>query len=275
MNKILLGVLSCYFLAFSYDKALENPEDINASALSFDMDVGYTSYIIDVTSSELNRAIDSTVLELRVGSSYSYGDWMWGVNGKVLLHELKSNLSLGDTTSRLNDTATIDRNEFSFFGSYKLNEEFRANLLYRYAKLQSNNNYNDVRDYDTTFNYNTNGLAFSLVYIPTLLRTETQLLWLSSGAVYSQATVEVSESINTRLNDVSINDKQSALGFQLGTGYNYLFSNNVILKVSADWYKFDFGKLDVDSQTMNGVLEQASLNEETYAVRFGVVYRFN
>ncbi len=245
-----------------------------ASSLSVDMDLGYTSYVIDVTSTELNRAIDYDVLELRLGSSYSYGDWMWGVNAKVLLQEEQSNLQSKEASSIIKDSATIDRQELSLYGSYKLNEEFRANLLYRYANLKSSDGYHDVVHYDTTFNYRTDGVALSLVYIPSFLRNEKQLLWLSSGLVYSQAQVEIDEKVDERVGDVSINDSSNAVGFQLGMGYNYSMRQNLMLKLSADWYRFDFGKLDVMSKNLNGVLEKASLEEETYSVRLGVVYRF-
>ena len=245
-----------------------------ASSLSIDMDVGYTSYIIDVTSSELNRAIDYDVLELRLGSSYSYGNWMWGVNTKVLLREEQSNLQSKEASTIIKDSATIDRQELSLYGSYKLNEEFRANLLYRYANLKSTDGYHDVVRYDTSFDYRTDGVALSLVYIPSFLRNEKQLLWLSSGVVYSQAQVEIDEKVDERVGDVSIDDSSNAVGFQLGMGYNYSVRQNLMLKLSADWYRFDFGELDVMSRNLNRVLEKASLEEETYSVRLGVVYRF-
>jgi opacity protein-like surface antigen len=283
MKKIIMGFIFVNSLGFSEvlyvneyaDKDRKNPKDATRSGVNGNIDIGYTSYVIDVSSSELNRAIDYNVVELRLGGSYSYGDWIWGVNGKILLDEQKSNLNSEDTTYHLNDSATIDRNEFSIFANYKLTEEFRGNFVYRYAKLQSNNSYLDILEYDTKFNYKTEGLALSLVYVPSFLKKEKHLLWLSSGAVYSQATVEVYEEIEAIMDDVSIDDKQKAFGFQLGMGYNYSFTDNLTFKISGDWYRFDFGKLNVDSQKLNRVLEQASLNEETYSVRFGVAYRFN
>jgi len=273
MNKLLLLTLTSTSLLFSYDKSYQNPT--KASALSLDADVGYTSYIIDVGSSELNRAIDYNVIELRLGGSYSYEDWIFGVNGKLLLDEQKSNLNSTSSSNNFDDIATIDRNEFSIFANYKLSEEFRGNILYRYSKLQSNDSYVDFYNYDTTFNYQTNGVALSFVYIPSFLRKENQLLWLSSGVAYSQASVEIYEDIDSKRDDVSIDETKNSFGFQLGMGYNYSFTDNLTLKISGDWYRFDFGELNVVSSNLGGVLEQASLDEETYSVRLGLSYRFN
>lgn len=268
MKKYLLILLSLHTMLYADVKYLQNPADLFASSFSFDADVGYTSYVIDVTSTELNRAIDYNVLELRLGSSYSYGNWMWGLNGKILLDEQKSNLN--SSSAILNDSANINRNEFSLFTNYKIDEELRVNVLYRYASLKSNDNYVAFKKYDTTFNYTTNGLATSLVYTPSMING----LFFSTGLAYSNADVEVYEKVNNTMDDVFIDDRSSSFSIKLGAGYYYAFTNDLILKLSTDWYKFDFGKLDVDSLSANKTLEQASLTEETYSLRLGMAYGF-
>jgi len=271
-----LGVfVSCSFSETVYlnqyaniDK--KNPQDSYRSGFNFNTDIGYTFYLIDVTSSELSRAIDYNVIEATLGGSYAYGNWMWGIDTKLLLKEQGSNLTSMGVTDILNDTATIDRNEFSLFSNYKLTEELRINLVYRYSSLTAKDSYVSFKRYDTLFKYKTSGLATSLVYMPYILNG----LVFSAGAVYSKADVKVLEKVNDVADDVSIDDSSSSFGFKLGVGYNYSFKNDITLRVIADWYRFDFGQLDVYSQSQKRVFEQASLNEETYAVRVGMAYRF-
>ena len=277
MKKTVIGFIFITYLGFSEtiyvneyaNKYRKNPEDATRSGVNGDMDIGYTSYLIDISSSELSRAIDYNILEATVGVSYAYANWIWGIDTKVLVQEQSSNLTY--SSRKLNDNADIKRNEFLLFTNYKISEQFRVNLVYRYASLKSDNSYVDFKKYDTFFNYTTNGLATSLVYTPTMING----LFFSTGIVYSKADVEVYEKVNNIADDVSIDDSSSSLGIKLGVGYNYAFTNDIVLKLSADWYKFNFGKLNIYSNSLGKNFEQASLDEETYSVRFGVAYGFN
>ena len=263
-----LGATEVVYVNKYANKDRKDPNEATRSGFNGNIDIGYTSYLININSSELSRAIDYNVLEATLGASYAYADWIWGVDTKVLVHEENSNLT--SSSGVLYDHANIDRNEFSLFTNYKINEQLRANLLYRYSSLQSNDDYVAFKDYATTFNYTTNGIATSLVYTPTMVDG----LFFSTGIAYSKADVQIYENINSVADDVSIDDSSFSLGLKLSGGYNYAFKNDIVLKLSADWYKFDFGELDVYSNTLKEVLEQASLEEETYSLRFGLAYRF-
>lgn len=278
MKKITISIVLLTIFGFSdsqtvyenlyANKDRKNPEDATRSGFNMSTDIGYTTYLIDVTSSELSRAIDYNVLEATLGMSYAYANWMLGIDTKILVYEQNSNLS--SSSGVLNDSADINRDELSLFINYKINEEFALNAVYRYANLKSTDSYVDVKKYNTTFNYSTYGLASSVVYTPSLFNG----LFLSTGLVYSNAKVEIFEKVNNSQDDAFIDDGSSSLGIKLGGGYSYAVNEDLALKLSADWYKFDFGKLNVNSLSTNKILEQASLNEETYSIRLGVSYGF-
>ena len=263
-----LGCSETLYVNEYANKDRKNPEDATRSGVNGNIDIGYTSYLIDISSSELSRAIDYNILEATVGVSYAYANWIWGIDTKVLVQEQSSNLTYSSRKS--NDSANIKRNEFLLFTNYKISKQFRVNLVYRYANLKSDNSYVDFKKYDTFFNYTTNGLAASLVYSPTMING----LFFSTGTVYSKADVEVYEKVNNIADDVSIDDSSSSLGVKLGVGYNYAVNNDIVLKLSADWYKFNFGKLNIYSNSLGRDFEQASLDEETYSIRFGMAYQF-
>ncbi|HFU75352.1 MAG TPA: hypothetical protein ENK66_03815 [Arcobacter sp.] len=278
MKKVVINVVFLMGLVYAEPRVIyeniyanqdrKNPDDATRSGFNSSIDVGYTTYLIDVSSIELNRAIDYNVVEATLGVSYAYGDWIFGIDTKILMDEQKSNLNASSRI--LNSNANISRNTFSLFSNYQISKELSMNMVYRYASLQSNNRYIDFKTYDTAFNYDTNGLASSIVYTPSFFEG----LFLSTGAVYSRANVEIYEKINTISDDVFIDDSASSLGVKLGIGYAYTVNDNLFLKLSSDWYKFDFGKLNVSSSSSNKIIEQASLGEETYSIRFGVLYQF-
>lgn len=278
MKKITISIVLLTIFGFSdsqtvyenlyANKDRKNPEDATRSGFNMSTDIGYTTYLIDVTSSELSRAIDYNVLEATLGMSYAYANWMLGIDTKILVYEQNSNLS--SSSGVLNDSVNIDRNELSFFVNYKIDEKFGVNVVYRYANLKSTDSYVDFKKYNTTFNYATYGLASSVVYTPSLFDG----LFLSTGLVYSKANIEVFEKVNNIKDDVFINDSSSSFGVKLGGGYSHAFNNDLVLKFSADYYKFDFGELNVYSNSLGRVFEQASLNEETYSVRLGMSYQF-
>jgi len=279
MKKVIISLsilISCAFSEVTYknqyaNQDKKNPNDTYRAGWNFSADIGYTSYLINVTSSELSRVIDYNVLEATLGSSYAYGNWMWGIDTKILVNEQRSKLNFKESKNNsIKDIASIDREEFSLFINYKLSEEFRINFLYRYARLKAKDNYVAFKIYNTLFDYQTNGLASSLVYMPSIFNGFA----FSVGAVYSKADIKILETINGLEDDVFINDKSSSVGLKLGVGYNYSLIDKMAFRIISDWYRFDFGKLDVYSQSQKRVFEKASLNEETYAIRMGITYQF-
>jgi len=242
-------------------------------SLNINLNIGYSSYLIDVSSTELNRAIDYNVLEATMGLSYIFNNKIGvGIDTKMLLDESQSNLTIDSDEKPLNDTASLDRKEFTLYGNYFFNENSIINIFYKYSNLEANDSYDAFRHYDTTFNYTSNGLALSYVFIP--INLDKHKLWLSAGGVYSSADIEIFEKIDGVEDDVFIDDTQNGFGLKLGLGYIYRFSDNLDFKITGDWYSSDFGELDVNSKVLGGVLESASLDETTYSIRVGVGYKF-
>jgi len=271
LHGMLLAANSQYLDSMA-DKIFRDSNATLASAFGFSMDLGYTNYKIDVISSELNRAIDYNILELSLGLSYSYDAWLWGIVVKSQVEEFQSNVIVERGGGLLNDFATIDRAEVSLYTGYKINDFLRLHVVLRSAKLEATDSYTSYIDYATNFYYQTRGLAISLLYHQTFWSRHA--FWGSMGLDYSRAIVSIVERINGIEDDAYIDDNSDSLGWKVGLGYTYLFSKNIILKLGADYYKFDFGALDVDSRMQNSTLEKAFLFEETYALRAGVVYRF-
>ena len=256
----------------SANRVYKNLNAYPSSAWGISMDLGYTNYQIDVISVELNRAIDYNILEFSLGGSYAYGDWLFGIVGKTQVEELESNVIVEREGGRLNDLATINRSEVALYMGYKINDSMRLHALFRESKLKAEDSYVAYIAYDTEFDYQTDGLALSWLYHKTLFSYHA--IWSSIGLDYSRAKVSISERVNSRVDDAYIDDSSYSLGYKLGVGYNYLFSDNIILKLGADYYKFDFGALDVSSKMQQEVIEKAYLTEETYSMRCGIVYRF-
>jgi len=277
MKKIVVALvtltLSSQLQAKEFTERLDkNPDSKLSDNLSASIDWGYTVYLIDVTSSELNRAIDYNVLEATLGLSYA---WDWGsvgVNAKLLLGVDQSNLTLDSTDNPLNDTASIDRNEFFIYGNYNLTPNLQLNLVYKYSNLEANDLYENFKVYDTHFGYSTNGLVASLSYLA--IESYHHIVWLNGGITYSQADIQIYEKIDGVADDVSIDDTQSAFGIKLGVGYTYKYSDDLDIRLTADWYSYDFGTVAVDSKVLGGTFDQATLTEQTYSVRVGVSYRF-
>jgi len=271
---ILLVLLSLQTLHAKEDfgRYDPNPSDEKAQTFRINLDVGYTVYLIDVTSSELSRAIDYTLYEATLGASYSWGRGSIGINTKLIIDEDQSNLTLGSVDNPLNDTASIERNEFFMYGNYVLTSAWQLNIVYKYASLEASDHYTNYWDYDTYFNYTTSGIVSSISWVP--INNDHHLLWLNSGLTYTQADVEISETRNAIADDVYIDDTQNALGVKIGLGYTYKYSDLLNIRLSADWYTYDFGELNVNSHTIGGVFDKATLEESTYSVRLGVSYKF-
>lgn len=164
---IIFWVVPLLLMGFSSDSRY--PKDNNATfvdSLNMSVDIGYGVYLIDVTSLEINRAIDYRILEATIGASYSIGNGNIGFNTKALIQEQKSNLSLVNTSRPLNDQANIEREEFSLYGNYFLDTLGRSmlNVVYKYYYLKANHRYINFNVYDTHFGYTTQGFALSYLY---------------------------------------------------------------------------------------------------------------
>jgi len=244
--------------------------------------ISYTSYVIDVTSSNLNRAINYRVLESKLGLSYSWEKGSIGLYSQFLLDSYKSsNMTLYTRDTPLNDIASINRENFYFYTNYKFSKYFLINLIYRYNQLESNYLYNSGDySYKPHFNYKTNGLGVSLQYnIPISTDTiklkayQKASLGLSVGLLYSKANVNIFEELNSVNYDMFINDTSNALGVKLSVGYNLTW-DNITFQVFGDWYQYNFDKLSIKSNKIKtNIHEQASLKENTYSIGFKINYR--
>ena len=260
------------YLDENADRVYKNEKALPSKSIGFNADLGYTNYQIDVFSTELDRAIDYDVLELSLGASLSYGKWLYGVNFKSLVNELKSNVRVSESGNLLNDYAQIEREELSFYAIYPLNHEVNLNFVFRHAKLEASDEYLSFVDYHTNFTYRTDGLALALTFNRNFEKHHH--LWLSTGIAYSQADVQIDEQVNGQFDDAYIDDKSKSMGLKIGAGYNYALSTNFTFKLSGDVYSFDFCDLEVRSRSQNSSLEKATLGEETYSLRAGFSYRF-
>ena len=238
-------------------------------------DVGYSSYLVELHSSEVNSAIDYDVLEFTLGASYVYDKWLWGMYGKFLVDEIKSNMYVVTTQSPLADRANIEKDEFALYVNYRLkesaNDVWKINLIYRYASLDAIDSYVSFYNYASHFKYQTNGLALSLVYSQML--NERNSWFVNTGFVYSKAKVEMSESIDYNLQDSFVDDSTSSVGFKLSAGYNCKVTNNLFLNIRADAWRHNFGKLSVTSRVGDS-LPKAELKEQSFSTYTGFTWRF-
>jgi len=266
---------SLFLNAENYEeKSYKNIFDI-PKGFGIHTDLAYSSYLIELHSSEIDSAIDYDVLELTLGASYVYDSWMWGFYGKVLVNELNSNMYVASTYDKLNNHADIDKKEFGFYVNHTLkeysDEVWKLNMIYRYSSLYAKDSYHSFYDYKTLFDYETEGLALSLVYAKRLAQRDSYSLKV--GLLYSRAEVETFEMVNYNKQDSYVRDRQDAVGFKLGVGYHYEFYKNLFFNVRADAWKLDFGDLKVTSRVGDS-LPSATLKEQSFTSYTGVTWRF-
>jgi len=241
-------------------------------SLNLTLEVGYGRYLIDVTSSELSRAIDYSVWEATLGASMSLGDFHFGLNTKALIDEHHSNLSIENSQRPLNDNASISRIDYSLYAHYTLHSNASLNLTYKYYSLKAQERYLNFRDYDTRFEYHSSGVALSYLYTIDSDYDGSDIV-VGMGGVYNWTKVAIHERVDGVLDDVFIDDAQGAWGIKLVAGYAYKYDNSYFTAM-VDWYGYDFGRLDVRSHFLDEKIEQASLTEETYSLRLGYIYKF-
>ncbi|CAA6813301.1 MAG: Unknown protein [uncultured Sulfurovum sp.] len=246
-----------------------------AKGFGIHTDVGYSSYLIELHSSEMDSAIDYDVLETSIGFSYVKEKFLVGAYTKFVSDEIKSNMYVVTTQAPLNNWARIDKDEFALYANYILAEgdksSWAVNSIYRYANLNASDAYDSFFNYISYFEYQTDGVALSLAYQRGML--EKGMLVSHIGLLYSKAEVSMSESINGHFQDSFVDDSVNALGFKASLAYNYAYSKNLSLHFRTDIWKQQFNSLAVKSR-VGDTLPSASLKEQSYTTYFGVAWKF-
>jgi hypothetical protein len=243
--------------------------------LGIHTDLAYSSYLVEVDSSEMNSAIDYSVLEATLGVSYVYGSWMWGMYGKFLVDEVNSNMYVVTTHKQLTNQAQIDKKEFALYTNYTLFQKekrsLRLNVIYKESQLNAKDSYSSFNDYKSYFYYDTKGVALSVVYADKL--SEEHSYFISSGVLHSRARVKISETVNSIEQDAFIDNGSSATGVKVTLGYSYTLSNHLIFTVRGDAWRLNFSKLKVHSQVGDS-LPKATLKEQSFSTYTGITWRF-
>ena len=238
-------------------------------------DLGYSSYLIELHSSEINSAIDYDILEATVGFSYVDGQWLIGAYGKFVVDEVQSNMYVVTTQTPLNNHAKIEKDEFALYVNYTFleseKESWGLNTIYRYANLNTSDVYTSFFKYVSYLQYQTDGLALSLAYQRRVL--EKGILLGQVGLLYSKANVNMSESIDGHFQDSFVDDSVKSLGLKVSLAYKYEYSKKLSLHFRTDAWKQKFNSLNVTSH-VGDTLPSASLKEESYATYFGMAWRF-
>jgi hypothetical protein len=276
LKKIILLIFSYFVLyAENYEEKFYKDKTHIPKGFGFHTDVGYSSYLIELHSSEVDSAIDYDILEFTLGVSYTYDRWLWGTYTKLILEELQSNMYVVTTQSPLNDTANIDKDEFAFYVNYTLfqskRDVWKVNAIYRYATFDAIDTYSSFNHYSSKFDYQTDGLALSLVYVQTL---QEDFFWFAhAGVVYSKADVQMSEYINANPQDSFIDESTYSLGTKFSMGTNYKVNANLFLNLRFDSWQHDFEKLAVSSR-VGDTLPKATLKEQSFTTYGGFTWRF-
>jgi hypothetical protein len=271
MKKLIL-LLPLLLNAENYEEKYYKDVTHHPSKIAIHTDLGYSSYMIELHSSEIDSAIDYDILEFTLGASYSYDDWMWGIYSKFVVDEFSSNMRVSALNQNLGDKTNIDREEYAVYSNYTLNESdsdsWRFNVVFRVSSLDAGDNYLSYNYYDSLFKYKTQDLALSLVYSQQSLNMDSSW-FVNGGFLYSRAEVEMYESVNNNLQDSFVDDNSFAIGAKLAIGYNYKFLPNMFFTLRADYWQLDFEKLDVKSR-VGDILPKATLGEEIYSIHTGV-----
>jgi len=272
---VILLLVSLSLNAKESEDLFFKDKNAHANGFGIHIDLGYSSYLIELDSSELNSAIDYDVLEFTLGSTYSYEKWMFGIYGKFLIKELNSNMFVVTTQQKLGDYAHIDKEEFGLYTNYTLAQYqdavWRVNFIYRYSGLEANDSYKDFYFYQSNFNYETQGVALSLVYVQSL--SDKSSWFTQAGLLYSKAKVKMSESVNTYLQDTFVDDEAQALGGKFSLGYSYELTKELFLTLRMDAWKLKFGELTVISR-VGDILPSAKLKEHSFTTYTGLSWRF-
>jgi hypothetical protein len=285
MRKILLFKLAVLNVLIAQEAYTELPSNyirevkqIDASK-AISLDLGYTSYALDIDADIFNRAIDYDLLELTVGMNFSYDkNWVFGAYYKGVVDEVQTN-SIVDATGE-KDSANVDRNEFLLTTTYKIplnnnydkEDKLSLHAIYYNSSLKSDNSFFLSEELRKEYNYKTQGLKISMIYAlrPFIQRHK---LWFNGGMVYTQAKLDFKEYASGDLKDTYVEDKVNLYGVNFGAGYSNAVNTNMSIKAIADWYGFNAEEIDISSRTQ-GSLTKGTFNEQTYSLRLGVAYSF-
>ena len=273
---LILFLLTPFILnATAYEERFYKDKNHHPKGFGIHTDVGYSSYLIEVDSSELNSAIDYDILEFTLGLSYRYDQWMWGLYGKFLLNEIGSNMQVSTTKKSLNDISHMDKDEFALYTNYIFSHNkmshWGVNLIYRQGTLKARDSYQSFYAYESRFKYQTEGIALSLLYTRTI--TQQSSWFLNVGVLYSRAEVSISEYVEHQAQDSFVEDSSRAVGTKLSMGYNHQLSNNLFFNIRMDGWRLNFGQLSVSSH-IGDSLPKATLREESYSTYGGITWRF-
>jgi len=284
MKKVLLFILAI-LNGLIAQEASELPSNYIREVKQIDkskivsLDLGYTSYALDIDADIFNRAIDYELLELTLGMNFTYDShWIFGIYYKGVLDEVKTN-SIVDATGE-KDSATVDRNEFLLTTTYKIplnnnydrEDKLSLHAIYYNSSVKSDNSFFLTESLRKEYNYKTEGLKISMIYVlrPFIQRHK---FWINGGLVYSQAELDFKEYSNNLLKDTYVDDKVDLFGLNLGAGYSYTVNNNMTIKAIIDWYGFHAEEIDILSRSQ-GFLTRGTFNEQTYSLRVGTSYSF-
>ena len=272
---VIVSMLSIILNAQSYEDKFYKDQYAHPSRIGIHSTLGYSSYLVESHSSELDGAISYDILDFTLGASYSYDKWMWGLSGKFVLDELQSNMNVIQTGDKRNDHAHINRDEFAIYTNYTLKESqksrWSANAIYRYAKLDAIDSYLSYNHYKSLFKYKTQGVALSFVYTKTV--TDRSSWFINTGGVYSRAKVEISEKIEGQLQDSYVDDHTTFMGFKFSSGYNHKILPNLFFNLRVDGWQSSFGKLKVTSR-VGDTLPKATLKEQLFTLSTGLTWHF-
>ena len=144
MRQIIL-LLPLIVSAENYEEKYLKDKTYHPSKVAIHTDLGYSSYMIELHSSEIDSAIDYDILEFTLGASYSYDEWMWGAYSRFVIDELSSNMSVSGKNKSLGDKADIDKGEYAIYTNYTIkesqNDAWRVNAIFRVSSLDARDSY--------------------------------------------------------------------------------------------------------------------------------------
>lgn len=265
-------------------------EDINdTSSIDFTLDTGVGFYNLDIQGSNYVRAVAYDIAELTLGFSENINSWQYGASYRGLIREISTNAHIPRTGGQ--DTADINRYELLLYTNYVLNlekiinalfedtkyakdvgrERLSLNMIYYNSSLDIKNRFDLGSTFQNNYQYDTQGAKISLHYN---LRPDNDpwKLWLVGGLVYTKAKLNFKEYKDTDLQPYYVNSNVTALGTNLGAGTSYDINYRTKVKFIIDWYKVDFGEINIMSRTQ-GFLGNAHFQENTTSVRMGISYK--
>ena len=260
------------------------------TSIAINTDLGVGSYNLDIQGSNYVRSIAYDVTEVTVGVFENIGtSWQYGVSYRGVVKEISTNAYVPRTGGK--DSANIDRSEWLFEVNYLFDienivnknvttrdvdigeEKLSLNMIFYKSSLNASNQFALGSIFNQYYKYDTQGAKVSLHY-NLLPNNDDYNFWLTGGVVYTNADLDFEEYKDGNLQPYYVNSSVDAVGYNFGVGMSYDINNQTSIKAIADWYRVDFGDIDVMSRTQS-LLGKASFEENTASVRLGVAYKFD